>query len=91
MLTMLQRMQRIAQYFEHHAETDASFAPEAKAAHQILELLAAKTPVAAETVAAVQTIIQTTESSDYYNGSGWLDFKMHVRHFLELRGFEIGL
>jgi len=26
---------------------------------------------------------------EHYNGSGWLDYKMHLSHLLKINGFEV--
>jgi uncharacterized protein (DUF58 family) len=77
---------RMRFYFERHASGNRLFVPEYKAALAIAELLEKGDAFTMEDAAKVRTIIKEVESGEHYDGSGWLDFKIHLNGWLASRG-----
>jgi hypothetical protein len=74
-------------YFEKNARNDPSFYPEAIAARVIIELLESLEELNTEHVSQIAGVLNEVEKAPHYDGTGWMDFKMHLSGFFSQNGF----
>src|SRR6185436_13823024 len=83
------RMISISNYFEKNAANNISFQPEAKASKTINKLIETLQELRKDDIQRMVDIINNVENIQHYNGSGWMDYKMHFLCLLRQNGFDV--
>ena len=78
-------------YFERNIQSTSTFEPEFKTSKIINSLLETKQILTDTDVADIVRLMNNIKKLEHYDGSGWLDYKMRLGHFLRLSGFDINL
>lgn len=78
-------------YFERNIQSNSTFEPEFKASKIINSILETKQILTDTDVSDIAKLIKDIKKIEHYDGSGWLDYKMRLNHFLRLNGFDINL
>ena len=86
---ILTRMEKIEGYFGSLSETNELFKPEFDCAKKIRELLVKKNKLTLQDVESILKIYNDTNDGKHYNGSGWLDYRLHLMHLLSVEGFRV--
>jgi hypothetical protein len=73
-----ERMKGLSMYFERQAETQSLFYPEYKASKEINEILELKEKLTEQELERIVEILEELDKTEHYNGSGWLDYKLHL-------------
>ena len=81
------RMKKIENYFKNHSETDESFKPEFKAAKRVNQIIL-KEGITKSDILEVVKIYNETNSKAHYDGSGWMDFRLHLQSLIRKNGME---
>ena len=71
-------------YFEHHSLTEPLFLPEHRVASQILPLVKAHTPSAAD-LHTIEVLCDSLDGVRHYDGAGWHDFRGSIHYWIELQ------
>ena len=79
---MLFGLRGICSYLERNSEENNLFIPEVIAAKKIYSILDSREELSETDKSEIRAIIDETEKSDHYNGSGWFDFKIRLQYFL---------
>ncbi len=75
--------------FESHSVTDSSFKPEFETARLINQMISKTQPLLKKDVQTMIDIINEVEDQDHFNGTGWLDYKMHCTSIMIREGFKV--
>ena len=78
-------------YFERNIQNNSKFAPEFKVSKIINSILETKQILTDSEVSDIVKLINDLKKVEHYDGSGWLDYKMRLAHFLRLSGFNVNL
>ena len=78
-------------YFERNIQSNFTFEPEFKTSKTINSILETKQILTDTDIADIVRLINEIKKIEHYDGSGWLDYKMRLGHFLRLSGFDINL
>lgn len=78
-------------YFERNIQNDSTFEPEFKTSKTINTILKTKQILTDRDVSYILKLINNMKKVAHYDGSGWLDYKMRLGHFLRLSGFDVNL
>jgi hypothetical protein len=78
-------------YFERNIQSDQTFEPEFKASTVINSLLENNYPLNETHLQEIISVINNIDKIEHYNGSGWLDYKIRLNHFLYLSGLNLNL
>lgn len=81
------RMNKIESYFKKQAEENELFLPEYNAIFKINKI-ALKEEILESEIYQIVSIFNSTNLKDHYNGTGWLDLRMHVKSLIEKLDFE---
>jgi len=81
------RMKKIENYFKKHSETDESFKPEFEAAKRVNQIIL-KERITKSDILEVVKIYNETNSKPHYDGSGWMDFRLHLQSLIRKSGME---
>jgi len=85
--TFEDRMRSLENYFKRNIENSSLFEPEYLAAKQI-NLIAFKKTIMKEDLDQIIQIYNNVNSSEHYNGSGWMDFRLHIQGLIKLSGLD---
>jgi hypothetical protein len=88
-LEILERMKKIEGYFQRHASENKAFNPEFECARAIRERVVQGNHLTIQDVHDILKICNETNAGPHYNGSGWLDYQLHLRHLLTVDGFIV--
>ena len=83
------RMQSIAKYFRNQADSNPAFKPEFDLAEMINSKINGLEELTINEVEEMIFSINDMKDEEHYNGSGWLDYKMHFSALMKVNGFEI--
>lgn len=86
---ILEGMKKISDYFEIHSKSDSLFLPEYEAAIFINNLIETSDKLNETRVIKMIAKINQTEECKHYNGSGWLDYKMHFMGLMKNNRFKV--
>lgn len=78
-------------YFERNIQSNSTFEPEFKASRIINSILQTKQILTESDVSDIVKLINDMKKVEHYDGSGWLDYRMRLGHFLRLSGFDVNL
>jgi hypothetical protein len=78
-------------YLERNIQNDSSFEPEFKASSLINSVLENNDPLTETHLHEIISVMTNIDKIEHYNGSGWLDYKLRLSHFLHLSGFDTNL
>ena len=79
------RIKKIESYFKIHSETDEAFKLEYVAAKRINEIIL-KEETSEKDILEIVRIFNETNSKPHYDGSGWMDFSLHLQGFIRKNG-----
>jgi hypothetical protein len=82
--TILSEMEAICAYFKRNIENNVLFTPEYTIAAAINKRLKSGKPVTADTAKAILRLMSKLTPDNHYDGSGWLDYKMHLNAVFQL-------
>jgi len=78
-------------YFASNIQNNSTFEPEFKTSKTINSILETKQILTDADVTDIVRLMNDIKKVEHYDGSGWLDYKMRLGHFLRLSGFDINL
>jgi hypothetical protein len=78
-------------YFERNIQNNSTFEPEFKTSKIINSILETRQILTDTDVADIVKLMKDIKEVEHYDGSGWVDYKMKLGHFLRLSGFDINL
>lgn len=78
-------------YFERNIQNNSTFEPEFKTSKIINSILETKQILTDSDVSDIVRLMNDIKKVEHYDGSGWLDYKMKLGHFLRLSGFGVNL
>jgi hypothetical protein len=82
-------MKMISESFGKNADEFPLFRPEFLATQKINNIIENANILSRELASEMLQIINDLNSVEHYDGSGWLDFKMHLNYFLRKNGFKV--
>ncbi len=82
-------MVSVCEYLERFSITKPLFVPEYLAAKAINEMIGSTQRFNHQHASKVCDIVNEVENAEHYDGSGWFDYKIRLRRWLELNGFTI--
>src|SRR5690348_17200496 len=83
-------MKMISAYFQKNTEKFPQFQPEFLAAHTINNIIEKIETLSRDHAHEILEILNDVNNLDHYDGAGWLDYKMHLNHLLNINGFKVG-
>lgn len=86
---LFDEMGQICEYFRRNAQDQPLFEPEFKTASFINAIIESLSDLQQEDVVRILHAINATEDIEHYEGSGWMDYKMHLNALLKKNGFDI--
>ena len=86
---LFEGMKKISAYFKYNADSNALFTPEFEASDLINQKIDANKELTIQDLKEMISIITKTEEQDHYDGTGWMDYKMHFSAFMKMNGFEV--
>jgi hypothetical protein len=86
---ILARMEKFEGYFDSLSETNELFKPEFECAKRIKELFRQKDTLTLRDIESILKIYNDINDGKHYNGSGWLDYRLHLMHLLSIEGFTV--
>jgi hypothetical protein len=86
---ILARMEKFEGYFGSLSETNELFKPEFDCAKKIKELIRQNDTLTPQDVEIILKVYNDTNDGRHYNGSGWLDYRLHLIHLLSIDGFKV--
>ena len=78
-------------YFGRNIQNNSTFEPEFKTSKIINSILETKQVLTDNDVNDIVRLMNDIKKVEHYDGSGWLDYKMRLGHFLRLSGFDVNL
>ena len=82
-------MLAICEYFKSNIENNSLFQSEFALAEKINSNIAQTDQLSKVDVVELLQTCNGINNIEHYNGSAWLDYKMHLVHLLKLNGFEV--
>jgi len=77
-------IESLVAHFEYHSHTEPLFLPEHRVASQILPLVKAHTPSAAD-LHTIEALCDSLDGVRHYDGAGWHDFRGSIGYWIELQ------
>jgi len=65
------------------------FKPEFLAAERINNIIETSDIFSRQSANEMLEIINDVDKVNHYNGTGWMDYKMHLNHFLKTNGIKV--
>lgn len=85
---VLNGLRSVNSYFERNIQNHEIFRPEFECSQRIIEILEKKDPLTKEDVIEILCLFNDIEKVEHYDGTGWFDYRIRLRNFLRLSGFE---
>jgi hypothetical protein len=82
--TLLSEMDAISAYFKHNIKNDPLFSPEFTVSAAINKRFRSGKPVTRDTAKAILRLMSKLKPDNHYNGTGWLDYRMHLNGVFQL-------
>lgn len=79
----------ISKYFERNAESNDGFEPEFIASQTINNWIETLEEIKEDDAKRMIECIDKVEKGLHYNGTGWLDYKMHLLHLLRQNSIPV--
>lgn len=89
--TQFERMQMMCKSFKSNSEKDVGFFPEFIASESINDILQQSDILTIEDYRKILRIIADIDLTKHYNGSQWLDYKIHLNALLRHKGYDGGI
>jgi hypothetical protein len=86
---VLNGLRSVSAYFERNIQNHEIFRPEFEVSRTINNILETKDPLTKSDVTEILNLCNGIEKVEHYDGSGWLDYRIRLSHFLRMNGFEI--
>ena len=82
------RMKGLARYFADNIKNNPLFTPEMEASREIYKILAENSILSENHLLDIVSAFNKVIGMDHYNGSGWLDFKLHLQKLFRDHGYN---
>jgi hypothetical protein len=82
-------MKMMSETFGKNADEFPLFKPEYLTTKRINNIIESANTLSRELVNEMLQLINDLNSVEHYDGSGWLDYKIHLNYFLRMNGFEV--
>jgi hypothetical protein len=86
---ILTRMKSIENYLQDCSTNDILFKPELDCAKAIWQIVENSVQLTAENAEEIIRIFNHTNATPHYNGSGWIDYRLHLQRLLTVDNFNI--
>jgi hypothetical protein len=83
-----ERMQMMCSTFKLNSEKHVDFLPEFKASESINGILQQSDILTTENYHEILKILREIDLTKHYDGSQWLDYKIHLNAFLTHKGYH---
>jgi len=87
----LERMQMMCKSFKSNSEKHIDFLPEFKASESINAILQQSDILTPENHREILRILADIDLTEHYDGSQWLDYKIHLNALLRHQGYHSGI
>lgn len=87
----LERMQMMCKSFKSNSEKYIDFLPEFKASESINAILQQSDILTPENHREILRILADIDLTKHYDGSQWLDYKIHLNALLRHKGYDGGI
>jgi hypothetical protein len=85
---VLKGLQLCCDYFQRGIVHNILFRPEFEMAAKINALLEAKEILSEHDIDQICLLVDSLERVEHYDGTGWVDYRMRLGHYIRLNGFE---
>ena len=75
--------------FKKNIPDNHLFEPEFKTSKKINTIIKQLNQLSRSDAVGLLQLFNDINKMEHYNGSGWLDYKMHLSHLLKINGFEV--
>jgi hypothetical protein len=86
---VLKRMKKIEDYFQKNSLNNILFEPQFQCAKAIREKIGDLGQLAVKDVEDILKIYNEVNAGRHDNGSGWLDYQMHLRHLFNIDDLKV--
>jgi hypothetical protein len=84
----IDRLNWFERYFSNNVKNDILFEPEFEAAKEI-NLIARQEELRQEDFLRIIEIFNVANNAEHYNGSGWMDFRLHIQGMIRAYGLDV--
>ena len=86
---ILQRMKKIEDYFQRCSMDNKLFIPEYECAKKIREIAGHGNQLTEREADDILKIYNETNEQKHYDGSGWMDYQLHLSHLMKVNNLNI--